>query len=91
MTRARIVGVVSVIVLVGLFALVFQQGFTAFEFRRYDDAVLLVDGEVGGAVSRTLWGDRQFDVIALALLLLVTGIGCAGVLRPEQGDTAWYR
>ena len=91
MTRRRIVGAVSAIVLVGLFALVFQQGFAVFEFRRYDNAVLPVDGEVGDAVSRTLWDDRQLDVIVLALLLLVTGIGCAGVLRPEQGDTAWYR
>lgn len=84
MTRLRIVGTLAAIVLVGLFALIFQQGFVVFEFRQFgDDAFLSVDGEIGDAVSRTLWGDRQVDVIVLALLLFVTGVGCAGILRPE--------
>ena len=92
MTRLRISGTISALMLAGLFALVFQQGFTVFEYRPSDgDALLPADGETGGAVSRTLWSDRQGDVLVLALLLLVTGVGCAGVLRPEQGDAAWYR
>jgi hypothetical protein len=91
-TRLRIVGTLAALVLVGLFAFVFQQGFTVFEYRQIDgDALLPVDGETGDAVSRALWGDRQGDVIVLALLLLVTGVGCAGILRPEQEDAAWYR
>lgn len=92
MTRLRISGTLAALLLVALFILVFQQGFTVFEYRPSgDDALLPVDGETGGAVSRVLWSDRQGDVLVLALLLLVTGVGCAGVLRPEQGDAAWYR
>jgi hypothetical protein len=91
-TRLRIGGTLAALALVGLFILVFQQSFAVFEYRQIDGDILIsVDGETSDAVSRALWGDRQGDVIVLALLLLVTGVGCAGILRPEQGDVAWYR
>lgn len=82
--RLRIFGTLAAIMLIGLFAIIFQQDFAVFEFHQLGSSALIpVDGEIDNAVSRVLWGNRQVDVIVLALLLFVTGVGCAGILRPE--------
>ena len=84
--RLRILGTLVAALTLFLFLLMAQQDFAPFEYAKFsiDETVVPVN-EVGTAVSYTLWGQRQLDLIILAFLLFVSAACCATVLRMEEG------
>ena len=78
------------IVIVGLLLVLFltlPPAFTPFDYVAPEKPLLPLTEDGNAALSRVLWIDRPLDVMVLALLLFVTGIGCATLLRPNQGET----
>ena len=78
------------IVIVGLLLVLFltpPPSFTTFDYVAPEKPLLPLTEDGNVALSRVLWIDRPLDVMVLALLLFVTGIGCATLLRPNQGET----
>lgn len=84
----RILGTLVAMLTLFLFLLMTQQDFVPFEYAKFsiNETVVPVNGEVGKAVSNTLWGQRQLDLIILAFLLFVSAACCATILRMERGD-----
>ena len=84
----RIFGTLVAMFTLFLFLTMTQQDFVLFEYAKYsiNETMVPVDGEVGEAVSYTLWGQRQLDMMTLAFLLFVSAACCATVLRIEKGD-----
>jgi len=84
----RIFGTLVAILTLFLFLMITQQDFVPFEYAMFsvNETLVPFDGEVGEAVSYTLWGQRRLDMIILAFLLFVSAACCATVLRIEKGD-----
>lgn len=90
MTSVRLPMLGSVII--GLFLLLLlillPPVFTPFAYVAPDKPLRPLTEDGNAALSRVLWIDRQLDVMVLALLLFVTGIGCATLLHPNPGDAS---
>lgn len=84
----RIFGTLVAALTLFLFLMITQQGFVPFEYTKFsiNETMVPINGEVGKAVSYTLWGQRQLDMIILVFLLFVSAACCATVLRMERGD-----
>lgn len=84
----RIFGTFVAALTLFLFLMMAQQGFVPFEYAKFsiNETMVPVNGEVGKAVSYTLWSQRQLDLIILAFLLFVSAACCATILRMEKGD-----
>ena len=82
----RILGTFIAALTLFLFLMMTQQGFVPFEYAKFPiNETMVPVNEVGDAVSYTLWGQRQLDLIILAFLLFVSAACCATVLR-MKGD-----
>jgi hypothetical protein len=77
-----------IVVLLLLLFIIRPPVFTPFNYVAPEKSLLLLTEDGNAALSRVLWIDRQLDVMILALLLFVTGIGCATLLRSNQGETS---
>jgi len=84
--RLRILGTFIAALTLFLFLMMTQQGFVPLEYAKFPiNETMVPVNEVGDAVSYTLWGQRQLDMIILVFLLFVSAACCATVLRME-GD-----
>jgi hypothetical protein len=81
----RMLGSVIVGLLVLMLLIILPPSFTTFEYITPEKQLLPLTEDGNAALSRVLWIDRQLDVMALALLLFVTGICSATLLRTDQG------
>lgn len=70
-----------------IFFIILPPSFTPFEYVAPEKPLLPLAEDGNAALSRVLWIDRQLDVMVLALLLFVTGVCCATLLRAERGMT----
>jgi hypothetical protein len=77
-----------IVVLLLLLFIISSPAPTPFNFVAPEKPLLPITEDGNAALSRVLWIDRQLDVMILALLLFVTGIGCATLLRSNQGETS---
>lgn len=83
----RIFGTLVAVLTLFLFFMMTQQDFVPFEYAKFSiNETMVPVNEVGEAVSYTLWGQRQLDLMTLAFLLFVSAACCATVLRMEKGD-----
>ena len=84
--RPHMLGSVLIGLLLLLLFLILPPTFTPFNYVAPEKPLLSLTEDGNSALSRILWIDRQPDVMVLALLLFVTGIGCATLLRPNRGE-----
>lgn len=90
MTFIRLYRLGSVVIglLLLLLFLTLPPAFTPFDYVTPEKPLLPLTEDGNAALSRVLWIDRQLDVMVLALLLFVTGIGCTTLLRSTQGEAS---
>ena len=84
--RPPLLGSVIIGLLLLLLWIIFPPIFAPFTYVAPDKPLLPLTEDGNAALSRVLWIDRQLDVLVLAVLLFVTGVGCATLLRPNQGE-----
>jgi NADH:ubiquinone oxidoreductase subunit 6 (subunit J) len=85
--RPHRLGSVVIGVLLLLLFLILPPVFTPFDYVAPEKPLSLTE-DGNAALSRVLWIDRQLDVMVLALLLFVTSIGCATLLRSTRGEAS---
>ena len=83
----RVLGSVIVGLVVLILFIILPLSFTTFEYVTPEKQLLPLTEDGNAALSRVLWIDRQLDVMVLALLLFITGICSAALLRPDRGVT----
>jgi hypothetical protein len=86
--RIHMLGSVVIGVLLLLLFLILPPTFVPFDYAAPEKPLLPLTEDGNAALSRVLWIDRPLDVMVLALLLFVTGTGCATLLRPNQGEAS---
>ena len=86
--RTHMLGSVVIGLLLLLLFLILPPSFTPFDYVTPEKPLLSLTEDGNAALSRVLWIDRQLDVMVLALLLFVTGIGCATLLRSTRGEVS---
>jgi len=81
-------GLAVVVVLTSVFLIVVQHDFPQQGFQQFPINMTLVSVEenVGHEVSGALWGQRQLDLIVLALVLFATATCCRAMLRAEERE-----
>ena len=86
--RIHMLGSVIIGMLLLLLFLSLPPAFTPFDYAAPEKPLLPLTEDGNAALSRVLWIDRPLDIMVLALLLVVTGIGCATLLRSNQGEAS---
>lgn len=83
----RVLGSVIVGLLVLILFIILPVSFTPFEYATSQKQLLPLTEDGNAALSRVLWIDRQLDIMVLAMLLFITGICSATLLRTDRGVT----
>jgi hypothetical protein len=86
--RPHMFGSTFIVLLLLLLFIMLSPTFTPFDYVAPEKPLLTLTEDSNAALSRVLWIDRQLDIMVLALLLFVTGIGCATLLRSTQGEAS---
>jgi len=74
---------ISVIALLALFILIHQSSFPAFEYAVEERNLTRTDELMFRGVSSFMWEERGMDLLAQAIVLLASAVGCLALLRRE--------
>jgi hypothetical protein len=63
--------------------------FTIFEYTKFNIEEYMVSNEnvIASTISFTMWEQRYFDTVVLALLLFVSSACCATILTQSRGKS----
>jgi hypothetical protein len=86
--RPHMLGSVVISLLLLLLFIIISPTFPHFDYVVPEKQLLPITEDGNAALSRVLWINRQLDIMVLALLLFITGIGCATLLHSTQGETS---
>jgi Na+(H+)/acetate symporter ActP len=81
-TWLRVAGIILVAIVVCLFLLSIQRGFTPFEYTSYpiENSLTQTEEEIARGTSQAVWEERSLDTIILAFLLVISSVCCATIL-----------